>query len=52
MALIIVNEDDESLAWNDSTKTWEREDYDSFKDQEIDLPPKGKWRTVPWRVRD
>jgi hypothetical protein len=39
------------LAWNDTSKTWELDDFDTFSDEEketIELPDGGMWLKVIW----
>jgi hypothetical protein len=48
---IIVNKDNTDLAWNDSSKSWEGDDFDTFSFEEkktMTLPDRGEWIQVPW----
>tara|TARA_R100001129_G_scaffold146770_1_gene108151 strand:- start:445 stop:621 length:177 start_codon:yes stop_codon:yes gene_type:complete len=51
MGYIIENKSDRDLAWNNTTQSWESEDFDTFSDQDrktLTLPLNGVWVRVSW----
>tara|TARA_B100000519_G_C14017667_1_gene331818 strand:+ start:516 stop:683 length:168 start_codon:yes stop_codon:yes gene_type:complete len=46
MAYIIQNKMDPELAWNNTSQSWEAEDFDTFNDDSLPLPQNGKWIQV------
>ena len=49
MGYIIQNKSDQELAWNDTTQSWESEDFDTFSNQDretLTLPLDGVWVRV------
>jgi hypothetical protein len=50
MNWIIVNSDDESLAWNNDLG-WTEDEFDTFSPEEretLNLPINGEWRQIMW----
>lgn len=50
MGYIIQNKFDQELSWNDTTQSWESEDFDTFSNQDRELPFNGKWIKVLWNL--
>jgi len=53
MGYIIQNKSDQEFAWNDTTKSWESEDFDTFSNHDretITLPVNGRWVKVSWNL--
>ena len=53
MGYIIENKSDQELAWNNTTQSWESEDFDTFSNRDREslmLPTNGKWVRVPWNL--
>ena len=51
MGYIIENKSNQELAWNNTTQSWESEDFDTFSNQDketLTLPVNGKWIKVFW----
>ena len=51
MNYIIENKSDRELAWNNTSQSWESDDFDTFSNYEretLTLPPNGRWVKVSW----
>ena len=49
MGYIIQNKSDQELAWNDTTQSWESEDFDTISNHDretLTLPLDGVWVRV------
>ena len=49
MGYIIQNKINNELAWNDTSRSWETEDFDTFnthEKQSLSLPKNGRWVEV------
>ena len=55
MGYIIENKNENHIAWNATSQSWEAEDFDTFSTDDTEnltLPTNGKWVKVPWSIKD